>query len=143
MADNTGLPARNYTWPPFEPANTAAEKHGAYSPRRVDPLAATLIEQVTDLDWLRPCDRPSLWAWARTEARVQLLHEFLLDRGGDLDDDGSVRPAAELLTRLERHAESLRARLGLDPLSRARLGRDVAASQVDLAKLWADTDTEA
>lgn len=125
-------------WPDFERGNRIAERHGAYSPRRVDPLAAELVEQVgSELEWLRPCDRPALWAWARTEARVQLVSDWLVERGGDIADDGAVRPAADLLTRLESRAESLRARLGIDPLSRARLGRDVAASRLDLARLWA------
>lgn len=32
----------------------------------------------------------------------------------------------------------LRDRLGLAPLSRARLGKDVASARVDLAALWAE-----
>jgi hypothetical protein len=50
-----------------------------------------------------------------------------------------ARPTA-LLDRLEARAESLRARLGFDPLSRARLGRDTVASELDLARLWAAED---
>lgn len=131
-------PARNYKWKTATPGNEIALRHGAWSPRKIDPLAAEMVEQfASDLDWLQPCDRPAVWAWARCEARVQLLAEWLADRG-DLDDDGDVRPAADLLTRLETQAAGLRARLGLDPLARARLGRDVAASRLDLAKLWAD-----
>ena len=49
----------------------------------------------TTVDWWRPADRPAIWAWARTEARVQLLTEWLAGKGGDIDDDGTVRPAAE------------------------------------------------
>ena len=37
----------------------------------------------------------------------------------------------------------LRARLGLDPVSRARLGKDVASSKLDLARLWAEEDRAA
>ena len=50
---------------------------------------------------------------------------------------GKVRPAADLLSRLEVTAAAMRSKLGLDPLSRAKLGRDTAASQVDLARVWA------
>jgi hypothetical protein len=140
-------PARGYSWPQATIGNELATTHGAWSPRRVDPLAAQLVDQfASDLEWLRACDRPAVWSWARCEARVQLLTEWLAERG-DLEDDGSVRPAADLLTRLETQAAGLRSRLGLDPLSRARLGRDVAASRVDLARIWAseadDLDTGA
>jgi terminase small subunit-like protein len=132
----SGHPPRH---PDFAAGNTVAVRHGAYSPRRVDPLAAEVVEQaLADVDWLQPCDRPAVWAWARSEARVQLLGEWLAEQGGDVDDDGSVRPAAELLNRLEARAESLRSKLGLDPLSRARLGRDVAATRVDLEALRAE-----
>lgn len=162
--DRTGHgEARGYSWPPFEPGNTLGRKflsghevslkHGSYSPRRVDPLAAELIEQVTaeagasgsDTQYLATVSyRPALVAWARCEARVQLLHEYLgqltdydpdTGRPGDVDGSGDVRPAAELLLRLEGQALKHRERLGLDPLARARLGRDVAAGSVDMAKL--------
>ena len=127
--------------PDFTPGNTVALRHGAWSPRTVEPLAAELVEAIAGtVDWWKPADMPSVWAWARTEARCQLLTEYLAVHGGDLDDDGSVRAAADLLTRLEARAESLRSKLGLDPLARARLGRDVASTQVDLARIWADDD---
>ena len=134
MTCRPGHPPRHE---PFGDGNVVALKHGAWSPRKVEPLAAELVERVTSgVAWLRNVDRPAVWAWARTEARVQLLSEWLADRG-DLDDAGDVRPAADLLTRLEARAESLRARLGFDPLSRARLGRDTVAAEFDLARIWA------
>lgn len=138
-------PPRGYSWEPFQPGHTLSLHHGAYSPRKVDPLAAELAGQVVALAeqegssttyLTEPSYRASVWAWARAEAKVQLLTEWLMDRT-DLDDEGEVRPAAELLEKVERRAESLRARLGLEPLSRARLGRDVAAGSVDVARLMA------
>jgi hypothetical protein len=132
-------PARGYSWPPAALGNTLAMKAGDRSPRRVEPLAAQIVEQATsDVDWLRDCDAAAVWAWARTEARCQLLSEYLMDNGGDVSDDPSVQRASERLTRLEGRAESLRSKLGFDPLSRARLGRDVAATKVDLASILAD-----
>ena len=137
-------PKRGYSWPPFEPGHQVSLKHGAWSPRVVDPLAEELVATVAaTVDWWRPCDRPAIWAWARAEVRCQLLVEWLAGKGGDVNDDGTMRPAAEALTRLEATAGTLRARLGLDPLSRARLGRDVAGTQVDLARLWATEDRDA
>ena len=84
---------------------------------------------------------PTLWSWARAEAQIQLLHEYLLDEGGALDDDDDVRPAAEFLEKVERRALKLRERLGLDPLSRARLGRDVVATAVDVARVMAEGES--
>ena len=38
---------------------------------------------------------------------------------------------------MEARAESLRSKLGLDPLSRSRMTRDTAAASVDLGKIMA------
>lgn len=121
--------------------------HGAYSPRKVDPLAAELVERVLADDaaaYLRaPMWRPALWAWGRAEAQVQLLTEYLARAGeeagdgvGDLDLD-HVRAAYLLLHRAEARATTQRTRLGLDPLSAARLGRDKTAAAVDTARVMA------
>lgn len=145
-----GLPARGYSWPPFAPGHELAVKHGAYSPRRVDPLAAELVGLVLADDavaYLRePRWRPALWAWARAEAQVQLLTEYLEAKGagveggvGDLGEE-RVRSAYLLLHRAETRATTGRTRLGLDPLSAARLGRDKAATGVDVAKLMAELE---
>ena len=92
-------------------------------------------ELVNVFRWM-DCDMPAVWAWVRCEARCELLTEWLGAKGSDLDGDENVRPAADLLNRLTKQAESMRSKLGLDPLSRARLGRDAAAGAVDLARLW-------
>ena len=52
-----------------------------------------------------------------------------------------MRPAAEALTRLEATAATLHPSWD-GPRGRARLGRDTAAGQVDLAKLWAAEDRD-
>jgi hypothetical protein len=138
-------PARGYSWPPFQPGHELSTTHGAWSDRKVAPLAQALLAEVLEqaaatgspTSYLADVSyRPALLAWARLEARIELLHVWLADRT-DLDDEGEVRPAADLLTRLEGQALKARERLGMDPLSRARLGRDVAAGQIDLAKLLA------
>jgi hypothetical protein len=142
------VPAFPTQRPPFAKGNElAATYHGAYSPRRVDPLAAELVAVVLDDPQASHAHashhRPALWAWARAEAQVQLLTEYLAvkaeaagDGIGDLDDD-RVKAAYLLLHRAESRASSGRARLGLDPLSQARLGRDRAAASVDMAQLMA------
>ena len=134
--------------PPFAKGNElAATYHGAYSPRKVDPLAAELVAVVLNDPQASHAHaahhRPALWAWARAEAQVQLLTDYIAvkaeaagDGIGDLDDD-RVKAAYLLLHRAEARALSGRARLGLDPLSQARLGRDRAAAGVDMAQLMA------
>ena len=136
--------------PPWltRPGNALQLRHGAYSPRHVDPLAAELVELVLAdpaTEYLAAAHwRPALWAWARAEAQTQLLTEYLARAGeefgdgvGDLASE-RVRSAYLLLHRAEARADRSRARLGLDPLSAARLGRDKAAASVDLARLMAE-----
>lgn len=142
-------PPRGYSWEPFQPGNTIQLRHGAFSPRKVEPLAGEIAERTladAAQDGSRtaylaePSYRPALWAWARTEARIQLVSEWLQAHGGDLETDGEVRSAARLLNELEASATRSRSSLGLDPLSRARLGKDIAAQTVDLARLYAGQD---
>jgi hypothetical protein len=122
--------------PPFQPGHELSTRHGAYSPRKVAPLAAELVDLMLsdpDVAYLRAGSfRPALWAWARAESQVQLLTEYLAARGnggvGDLADE-RMRAAYMLLHRAEARADRSRARLGLDPLSRARLGRDIASGK--------------
>lgn len=147
-----GLPAGWDTWdrrhPPYEPGNTVAQVHGAYSPRKVDPLAAELLEAVLAdpaTAYLQASRwRPALLAWAKAEAQAQLLSEYLARRGEESGDgvgdlaDPRVLSAYALLHRAESRAESGRSQLGLTPLSAARLGRDKAATGVDMARLMAE-----
>lgn len=133
------LPARGYSWPPFQPGNQIGLRHGAFSPRRLEPLADELLERAIGSEsyLAEPDYRPALEAWARAEARCILVAEWLAENG-ILDGRGRPRPAADYAIRLERLASEHRARLGLDPLSRARLGRDVTSTKADLARLWAE-----
>ena len=139
--------ASGYKWEPFQPGHELSTKHGAYSPRKVNPLAAELVALVDgdeSVSWLSPVDRPALYAWARATVQAQLLTEWLekaaektQDGVGDLDSD-SVKAAYLLLHRAETRARSERSRLGFDPLSRAKLHRDKAATGVDVARVMAE-----
>jgi len=129
-----GLPARGYSWPLFtsesERGNMKAAKHLAFSERAIAPVQAEIIETATELiPFLDdPSYVPALEAWARVEARCRLVADYL-DEHGLLDPDGKPRPAADLSIRLEKSAADARARLGLDPTSRARLERDLSVGQ--------------
>jgi hypothetical protein len=127
--------------------NELGLRHGAFSPRRVDPLASELVALVLNdpaTGYLRAAHwRPTFWAWAKAEAQVQLLEECLARRAeasrdgvGDLGDE-RVRSAYLLHHRASARAMSGRRQLGLDPMSAARLGRDKAAAGVDMAQLMA------
>ncbi|MHB8297978.1 MAG: hypothetical protein ACYDDW_05290 [Dermatophilaceae bacterium] len=141
--------------PPFQPGNKVAVGnmganliHGAWSPRKVDPLAREVVAMVladpANVHASQPRHRFALWAFARAEAQVQLLTEYLAKAGedagngiGDLDLD-RVRTAYLLLHRAEARATTGRTRLGLDPLSAARLGRDRAATNADMARVMSE-----
>lgn len=136
--------------PPFNgpPGNTLALQHGAYSPRVIDPLTAEIRASVLEdpaTDYLAAARfAPAVWAWARAEAQVQVLTEYLAKAAeaaengvGDLGQE-RVRSAYLLLHRAEARALSGRRQLGLDPLAAARLGRDKAAANVDTARLMAE-----
>lgn len=130
-------------WRTAEQGNSISKKHGAWSDKIVDPVARDLVQIVLgQVVYLAdPSYEPAVWAWARAEARVLVLSTWL-DENGTLDEQGVPRPALGALKDFERLASSARARLGLDPLSRAQLGRDVAAQQVDLARLYDSMDQE-
>lgn len=123
---------------PFQPGNTVAVQHGAHSPRKVDPIAQELVDSALadpSLGYLRTDSyRPALWAWARAEAQAQILDEYLADRPvGSVASKRSTAAYREL-HRAETRAANLRTQLGLTPLSRARLGKDVAQGrQADAA----------
>lgn len=119
--------------PPFAKDNTLAVKSGYRSERYVEPLATEIVAAaVEDAPYLdQPKYRATVMAWAREEARVRLLSDYI-ERVGLVDDQGHVVAAEGALHRAETRASNLRSALGLTPMSRARLGRDVAQSQVSI-----------
>jgi hypothetical protein len=125
-ADATPAP---WSRPPFEPGHTLSTRHGAYSSRVLEPVARRLVD---DLEasapwWVESVDRAAVDAYARAEARVEVLARWTAEHGL-LDAKGKPTAAADLLLRVERVAAEMRSRLGLDPLSRSRLGRDSAVA---------------
>ena len=116
----TSRPQRNHA--DFEDGNQAAVKHGATCQRRWRPIADHLAaEIVNDAAWLgRPAFRHAVEAWAAVEAQSQLVDAWI-DEVGPLTAKGGPRAAMALSDRLHSRAESLRARLGLDPASMSKL----------------------
>jgi hypothetical protein len=135
--------------PPFEPGNTAAVTHGAYSVRRVSPLAQRLVDAALSdpaLSYLHaPAYLPAVVAWAASEAQLALIadwvSEMTLQQAAE-SGQGRTSPL-ELLRKFDSSTATHRARLGLDPLSRAKLRLDQAAAGVDMAKLLAEARRQA
>jgi hypothetical protein len=101
-------------------------------PAELDRAARRLVCSAYDgCDWLTRSDFAAVLRWARTETRVQRL-VFWLDELGELDEHGNVRPAADLLTRLDTLAARLAARLGFDPASRATMVAQLSSSADNL-----------
>jgi hypothetical protein len=129
-----GGPARGYSWEPFPVGNEVRLRHGARSERRVDPVAAELVEALL-------VDRPDLaaypeavWGWARAETRCLLFADWHA-QVGYLDEAGNVRGGGHVAA-AENQAARLRERLGLDPVSDAALKK----SQAEVLQLAADLE---
>jgi hypothetical protein len=133
-----GLPARGYSWDPFQPGHVLSVKSGATSPRAIEPVAealtAGILEQRPDLE-RHPF---AVAAWARAEARALLIARWFAD--GIFDKDGNERPGVRRLVEFERMAAQMREKLGLDPRSEAQLAKervDAQASAYDLDGIMA------
>jgi hypothetical protein len=107
---------------PFWLGHDLATKHGAWSDARVLPVADRLSAEIVAVaPWLaQPPFAPSIAAWARVEAQIQLVTAYL-DEHGYLDVKGRPRSATNLLERLEGRARRLRGDLGLHPQAWASL----------------------
>jgi hypothetical protein len=141
------VPAFEGQRPPFQPGNTLSVgnkgplTHGAYSAKRTDPLANYFRDEILaepGMDYLTRGQYAALfWQYCRTAARIQTIEEAI--DGMPIDaaarSDKGQTSWLELLRKWTATLTTLASRCGLDPLSYARLGKDVAATQVDLATL--------
>jgi hypothetical protein len=132
--------------PPFPKNHELSLRHGAWSARLVEPRAVEIAEELLADDGVAYLRQPrwaaAVAAWARCEARCQLVAEYLVSlvgegQLGDLEDP-KVAAAYRLLDRFEASATQQRGRLGLDPLSASKIGRDTAASSLDVAKIMSE-----
>ena len=71
-------PSRGYRWPPFEPGNAAALKHGADSERCWKPIADRLTMEVLEAaPWSR-VQRHARQMHASIASRYDLQHEVVV-----------------------------------------------------------------
>jgi len=129
-----GGPAK--TFPPFEVNNTMALKHGAQSPRVVEPLAdecREYIGQVIEAEDISYLKLPSFqialdnlaWSWAQ----VLKLRQWVLEHPEDMK-------GRDQLERFEGRFDKRLAACGFYPLDGARLRQvltSAAANQIDIA----------
>ena len=132
--------------PPFMPGNQVSVGnrgpllHGAYSLRRVEPLAAALVKEMLaepDLDYLHaPKFRGALWDWARAEARSRLVNEWaagLSMEEATAEPDGRTAPL-ELARQLTVRAANMGDRIGLSPAAAANMADEIRQARETLRR---------
>jgi hypothetical protein len=109
-------------------------KHGAFSDRKLDPVAMAFVEGVLER-------RPDLgnyperlYAWGRAEARALLLGEYISKVG---IDSQQARMSMRFEAQFQRLAANLAERLGLDPKSEAELAQAQASAAREMVDLEA------
>lgn len=134
-------PARGYSWAPFAPGNEVTLRHGAHSPRTIQPLAELFASSLLEVaPWAAsPAFAGAVQSWAWAEAQAQVLRAWITEHDlVDVGEDGATEPAAfRMLDRVEGRLAKLREGLGLTPLS---LGKLMAAAAT-VAAATGDTES--
>lgn len=121
--------------PPFAPGNTLSTSHGAWSPRMFEPLAAELEREYVSRHPHLADFGEALAGLCRVEARALLIDRWLAEHGL-VDGKGRWRDRPLTSQRqFEAQAAAYRSRLGLDPMSQARLALDQAQAAATASAL--------
>lgn len=154
----------------FGAGNDAALSHGAYVPAMVNPLAERKLEWYLGPDWPEhvkvPYLRPTLWDLAVTETQIEMLDRRIVDQGiddanaeftttvervtGSMESGDFKRTAESRKTtatletrrRLATHRLNLLKELGLTPMARAKLGKDVSSTAVNMASIFTESEDD-
>ena len=139
----------NGSWQQFQPGSEVrlthgTDRRGARVAERLSPVAQVVTSELLGMpqcpDWLKdPSFTYSIAGWANAEARL-LLYETWMDAQSDEVKylaTGAQEPLISRWTRLSELAARHRGRLGLDPVSRVRIGKALTSAGVDIAKLAA------
>lgn len=143
-------PAFSGQRPPFQEGNTygakpgemRAWKHGAFSDRTIEPVAAVILDSILssdDVAFLRaPHFAGALRRHVRAAARVELIEAWVDSMSIEeaaRSDKGQTSPL-ELLRKWQTTADNSAGKLGLDATSWARIRKDYAiGTRMDLASL--------
>jgi hypothetical protein len=134
----------NGSWQQFQPGNEVNLAHGLRSPSRTAQVADVIVRELAEMpecpEWLRdPSFAHAIRGWGNAEARL-LMYESWMDAQPDEMKylaTGAQEPLISRWTRLSELAARHRGRLGLDPVSRVRIGKALTSAGVDIAKLAA------
>lgn len=123
--------------PPFGKGHIINQVHGARNNRDVAVRARAILNEAVDNeampDHLRSVPfRAAVEAWARTEAMASLIWDYLV--GLDPEDMmtarlGGTKSPVDLWQILENRAATMRGRLGLDPVSYAKIMKDLGLTE--------------
>jgi hypothetical protein len=136
-------PARGYSWPPFEPGNLKALRHGANSPRLIAEKAREVHAALLDVApyLAEPKFLPAVNRYLQAAAREALLHDHV-SRVSAGQGPGAVPSRTwEQATAAARLAAKLATDLGLDPIGHARiraLSVNAEAVEMTLGDLMAE-----
>jgi len=129
---------RNVGRKDFEPGHLLSYRHGAFSPRFVDPIAQELTQRTLELA-AEPASgigylldakyARAIHNWARAEAIADRLHEAAVRDGAFAAGGKSDTPVLRQCETWTKRAEFLRGRLGLDPMSWAKLRTELALGE--------------
>jgi glutathione S-transferase len=121
----SGLPARGYSWPPFEKGNDAALRHGAYALLKLTPRAEELAAALRELvPAYAPSLEPGLQAAGMVGAQCEAAGLALAEAspGDRLRLEQDFRAWLRLWLR---YLESF----GMTSLSQARLGLELVQAK--------------
>jgi hypothetical protein len=125
--------------------NTRQQRHGALNDREVAQRAVEVAEEVwTDNPQLDRRNAPAVIRYATLLARIERVYAWL-DKQKDpvfsAPRKGKAHGIFERLERWERAASQEEDRLAISPLTRAKLGLDLAKA-ADLATAMSEPDPE-
>lgn len=130
----------NGSWDQFAPGNSAALVHGVRSEAVFSPVAEAIASEAcaSAPEYLSDASfRFALRSWAEAEAQLLLYESWMdqLPQNARYTARGAQAPPVDQWRKLSAHAANLRKPLGLDPVSRVRIGQSLASQNVDLARL--------
>ncbi len=118
------LPARRYSWAPFQFGNRAAVRHGAFCKAIISKKANELrTALVWECPWLLDGDIQALELLCWVEARARLLHLHVMRVAAEQGVEAVPRYLWGEARRADLRAMKLTDSLGLSPMGRARLRR--------------------